>query len=429
MEVVSMQIIFGNIRCTQLFNHIIKYTPLFIAILFSSPSSTYAKNTKYGYHKSYRYAKEEFIPKPRFWGGLEYMNMWENNGPMDIPLVTQNSDFTALGALGETGTHIIYGNGSGRDINYGSISGGRVTLGGWIDEDNLFGLEFSGFLLEKKYTNFETSSPGGEFPIVAVPYHATQPVNEQTAVSGNSLFLTNNPTNISVNTSSQLWSAELNLVYNLATISRYPLQALAGFRYMSLEETLSLNNTIFDTSGLTPSNGVTSFTDDFQTQNNFYGFQLGLRSKSVAPNGITLDVTAKVALGENAEVIDITGNTMITNDALGIGVETLNSGIFAQPTNAGSFNRNTFAVLPEVQIKVGYMITPNVHPYIGYDVMYLNKVVRPGEQINNNINSTESPALSDGATSVTGSFSPGKPTFKNTNFWIQGVVVGFEINV
>lgn len=388
-----------------------------------------AKHVNYRHYKQFKYAKEEFRPRPRLWGSLEYMNMWEQSGPVSIPLVTQNNDPAALGIIGEPGTQIIYGDGSGQDLAYGNISGGRITLGGWIDDRDLYGIEFSGFLLEKKYTNFEASSPGGDFPVVSIPFFSTSPVPAgEAAVSAKSPFSTNNPNNISVHTGSQLWGAELNWVYNLTNRTRYPLQALAGFRYMSLDESLTLNDTIFDTTGTRPTMGVLSYSDDFNTQNNFYGIQFGLRSNWVAQNGFTLDILAKVALGENAEVIDISGNTTSTKAAMGVATGTYNSGIFAQESNMGSYDHNTFAVLPEFQLKLGYLPSPNVHPYIGYDGMYMNKVVRPGEQINRNINTTESVALS-GGTTVSGALSPTKPSFNNTSFWIQGVTVGIEVRL
>jgi len=392
-----------------------------VALLFSSQMAL-AQKTKHSnrYYKQFRYAKEEFIPQPRFWGGIEYMSMWEQNGPLTVPLVTQNPNPFVLGAIDEVGTNIIYGNGSGQNLNYYNSNGGRLTLGGWIDDYHLYGLEFNGFLLEKVYTNFDAAAHGGTFPVVSIPFFETSPSPGESAVSA-----FGNPNAVSVNTSSQLWGAELNLIYNLSNMLRYPTEVFAGFRFMSLDETLSLNDTIFDT---TPpvTNGVVSFTDDFNTQNNFYGLELGARTKIVTQYKITLDVIAKVALGANAELIDISGNTQVVNGGLGQTTGIVNGGIFSQQSNTGSFTHNTFAVLPEAQIKLGYMLAPNVHPYVSYDVIYLNNVVRPGQQINRNINITENPVLS-GATAVTGPLSPTKPSFNETSFVVQGLTVGLEI--
>ncbi len=401
-----------------------KYTFLALMTLVFSSQMAFAQKTTHGYryHKPYRYAKEEFIPQPRFWGGVEYMSMWEQNGPLTVPLVTKNASPTALGSINESGTQIIYGSGSNQDLNYKNSNGGRLTLGAWIDDYHLYGIEFSGFLLEKVYTNFAASAHGGGFPVISVPFFETQPTSGESAVSA-----FGNPNAISVNTSSQLWGAELDFIYNLSNMTRYlyPLEVFAGFRFMSLDESLSLNDTIYDTTAPI-TNGIVYYTDDFNTQNNFYGLELGARTKIVTQHKLTLDLIAKVALGANAELIDIQGATTVTNSGLGLPNGTAGAGIFSQPSNTGSYTHNTFAVLPEAQIKLGVMLAPNVHPYISYDVMYLNNVVRPGQQIDRNINITENPVLS-GATAVTGPLSPTKPSFNETSFLVQGVTVGLEI--
>ncbi len=397
---------------------------IMLALAISLMSQAALAYNRHGHHKSYKYAKEEFIPQPRFWGGIEYMTMWEQNGPVNAPLVTRNINSPSSGIIGEPGTRIIYGNESGVDLNYHNSNGGRLTLGGWIDDYHLYGLEANGFLLQKVYTNFDAFSPGGGFPSVSIPYFQTQPAPRgEAAVSANG-----NPNAISVNTSSQLWGAEVNFVYNISNRTRIPLELLAGFRYWSLNESLSLNDTIYDTVGESATDGLVSYSDSFQAQNNFYGLNLGVRSKLVAQKGLTLEVIGKVALGANAELLDIDGTTVVTRSALGIPSGVINGGIFAQQSNDGSFTHNTFAVLPEGQIKLGYMLAPNVRVYISYDVMYINNAIRPGNQIDRNINTTQNMALT-GATAIVGGLSPSKPSFNNSSFLVQGGTAGLEVKL
>ena len=61
--------------------------------------------------------------------------------------------------------------------------------------------------------------------------------------------------------------------------------------------------------------------------------------------------------------------------------------------------------------------------FAGYDFLYWNQVVRPGSQIDRNVNLTQSTLLGNGA--LTGSASP-NPLFSRTDFWAQGMTFGFE---
>jgi hypothetical protein len=55
---------------------------------------------------------------------------------------------------------------------------------------------------------------------------------------------------------------------------------------------------------------------------------------------------------------------------------------FAQPANEGRTTANKFAVVTELQLKVGYAVTSWLRASIAYDFLYLNNVVRPGSEIN-----------------------------------------------
>ncbi|MDA8562048.1 BBP7 family outer membrane beta-barrel protein [Gammaproteobacteria bacterium] len=396
-----------------------RFLILFISLFFFH--SVFAKT--YNNHKDFKYAKEDFSPISRVWAGLEFMSMWEKYGPISTALVSQNFDYNSKAILGEPGTSIIYGDGAGTNFDYGNISGGKLILGVWLDDYCDYGLEFNGFWLEKEFTNYDTFGPGGQFPVVAIPFFDTISAAE----SSSSILVDSGSSNyIDVNTSSQLWGADLNLIYNLSNAISYPVKTFIGFRFISLNETLAIKNNYFDTTSIAPALSTLFYRDDLQTQNNFYGLQFGLSSKILMNQGLTLEIIGKLAIGENAEKIDVSGLTQSTNDAFGVTSQTINSGIFSQQCNSGSYTKNIFTVLPELQIKLGYLATNNVRPYISYDIIYMNNVVRPGDQLDRNINTTENPGLS-GSTTITGQLSPGKPKFNNSSFWIQGATIGFEI--
>ena len=106
--------------------------------------------------------------------------------------------------------------------------------------------------------------------------------------------------------------------------------------------------------------------------------------------------------------------------------ETFPGGYFALPTNIGHHTRTVFAVVPEVGLNVGYRITPWASVFVGYTFLYANDVVRPGNQINRNINPTQS--VSWGGGKFLNPQGPAEPSFKfnSSDFWAQGINVGLD---
>src|SRR5262249_14160304 len=153
-----------------------------------------------------------------------------------------------------------------------AFTGGRVTVGGWIDRDLRFGVEGSGFLLERRSNFFTATSVGGAAPIVSIPFNATPPFNFNPP-GGTSLNSGGAPTSVFARSSSHLWGAEINGLVNLYHAGAFRLAGLAGFRYLDLLESLSLTDQTFDPI----SGGSLAVTDAFGTRNQFYGGQIGIR--------------------------------------------------------------------------------------------------------------------------------------------------------
>jgi hypothetical protein len=100
-------------------------------------------------------------------------------------------------------------------------------------------------------------------------------------------------------------------------------------------------------------------------------------------------------------------------------------GLLALPTNIGQHSNNRFAVVPEVGINLGYQVADWWRVFVGYDFLLLSSVIRPGDQIDPNINVSFIPNFYSNAPA-----SPllrPAPTLKDTNFWAQGISIGMEI--
>ncbi len=71
-------------------------------------------------------------------------------------------------------------------------------------------------------------------------------------------------------------------------------------------------------------------------------------------------------------------------------------------------------------------LTSTVRVFAGYDFMYMSSVVRPGNQIDPNINLSQmGPTPNHNPNTLVGPASPGVP-FASSNFWAQGVTFGIE---
>jgi hypothetical protein len=73
---------------------------------------------------------------------------------------------------------------------------------------------------------------------------------------------------------------------------------------------------------------------------------------------------------------------------------------------------------------VGYHVSESLRVYLGYDLLYLSDLARPGEQIDQVVNPTQLPT-SAGPSPLTG---PARPFFHfvNKDIWAQGLNVGME---
>jgi hypothetical protein len=81
-------------------------------------------------------------------------------------------------------------------------------------------------------------------------------------------------------------------------------------------------------------------------------------------------------------------------------------------------------VVPEVGLNIGYQITSWASVFVGYTFLYTNNVARPGNQINPNINPTQSTSFTeDPAPQRQG---PAQPSCRvnSSDCWAQGGNVG-----
>lgn len=347
---------------------------------------------------------------PRVWGSAEYLYWWVQNSPIDVPLMTQNNNPNAFGIINEPGTEIIFGAGSNRNsFNFGGLNGARVTLGGWLDNSCQYGLESSGFAFPQSKSSFTASSLDGNIPVLNIPFFSIG--------TGENVLVFKHPNTATVSDTFKPWGFEVNGLYNLNKQVNFPIVLLTGFRYMNLTENFNLQDSIFGLPQIP--NSVLNVKDHFSTKNNFYGLQMGARTHYLYRR-LTFDLTATIAAGDNYQKLIINGQTNVDNTRI---IQAM--GLFAEPSNIGTFTKNKFAFIPELRAKVAYNLCRNLRPFVTYDSFYIYNIIRPGKEIDRNINLSQNPLIG-GSGVLIGPSSP-SPKFNNTGMWMQGLSVGLEV--
>jgi len=368
----------------------------------------------------------------RCWASLDYLLWWIKDGPIPGPLVTTGNpsvDGDLTGALGQSTTKILFGN---SNLDYGTFSGLRLTIGGWVTSCQSFGIEASAFLLEQRSVRFAAGSDASGNPPLYVPaFNPVKGIENRLVVSEpfNSGFTTGGFTGSVVWASTtRLWGDEINGVFGGWSSCNWQGSFLAGFRYLDLNESLGLmNTTVTLPVPNTEAPGVaftSSIADNFQTRNQFYGGQIGTKA-TYCWNFLNIDFVGKLALGDSHQVVNIMGISSQT--AGGPTPGTFPGGLFAQPTNIGRQARDEFTVVPEFEVKVGCCICPGVRAFIGYDLLYWNQVVRPGSQIDRSLNLSQSPVITQNPNATLVGTAQPVPLFNRSDFYANGVTFGLEL--
>jgi hypothetical protein len=369
-----------------------------------------------------------------FWFQAEYLLWGVKNAPLPVPLVTTGdpkvgfepnlaNTVNTAGAIGQPGTHVLLG---GNTINFPLLSGVRVTVGGWISEDQRLGIEGGGFLFERATSRFAAASDGAGSPPLYFPIFSGIAGAERGIPIADPLRSFSG--DVAVRSNLQLRGAEANFLGAFYRSPDWDFTLLVGFRYADLCEGLQIHNTTKD---LLFGNTMI-LNDSFQTSNQFYGGQIGGRLNGQI-GSLFVSVASKVALGSVHQIVNIQGDITQAgpNPLVPPGLGTFPGGLFAQSSNIGRRNANAlsvpFSVLPTLELKLGWQFTDRLRAFAGYDVLYWTQVLRPGKQIDHNVNLSQNAVLDP---SGTGNLvGPAQPALvlSRSDFWAQGVSFGLEV--
>jgi hypothetical protein len=368
---------------------------------------------------------------PRLYVEADYTLWFVPRQPVPGPLLTSGPP-AGNGVLGAVGTVVRAGD---RNLGYGVFSGFNIHVGGFHSQDRRWGWEIGGFMTELKTNETTVSSDATGQPLIARPF-----TNAQTGLPTTLLvsFPTYASGSATVLATARAYGAEASGLLNLfrtnpdtcsPTGCVWDANLLAGFRYLSVEEELSVNSTTNVLAGNTvPFDGKSyngpvtiGVTDSFRTANRFYGGQLGLKS-SVLCGRWLLASTVKCAIGNMHQEVTVDGFSSLANPTTLSGVS---GGLYANSTNIGRYSNDEFVYIPEVNANLGYAWTSWLSTHVGYNFLYINRVARPGDQFTTTVN----PAV------VPTSFSYGlgapvatpNPVLSQSEYWLQGVSFGLTV--
>ena len=368
-------------------------------------------------------AAETRNPKPGkvlgdWWDSDELLIWWAKPHPVP-PLVTGSRGTPPV--LGRPGTTLLIG---GRAIDNQDIAGYRLTHGWSLNKADTVGFEGRYFFLgTRTVSDFATDITNARFHAIGLPF-----VNAVTGAEdvlplarpGESSALVN------VFTTTRVQGAEANLVGNLVAVEGVKVHALAGYRYFQANEGLRVEQRWLQRP--TPASDfhqtLGMIADQFDAHNEFHGGQVGLLA-DLHRGPFFVEMTGKVAIGTNTQTVTIDGATHLITAANPVPLfQSFPGGTYALPSNMGRTTRQAFAVVPEGTFKVGLKTGDRGRFYVGYNFLYLSNAVRPGDQIDRVIDPGQIPLVNRGLRFD----GPDRPAARvvTTDFWVQGLIIGWE---
>jgi hypothetical protein len=341
------------------------------------------------------------------------------------------------GSLGNGGVPLTR-----NSLDEGAMSGARFSLGYWLDEEQTLGVEVGGFFLPRQSRTIAFASDMGGNPVLAFRF-LDPPVG---GVSSEDAFTAAVPGIVSagppqigpysggvgLTTSTRLWGLEANVPCQAWQCDCVRWQLLAGVRYLDLDESLDLfferqaipgsGAMVFFQGTPFPDPSAVSATDSFRTRNQFYGAQVGATGE-MNFGRLFFSFGGKLAVGDLHESLSIAGASTLSQP--GSPNITVPGGLFASPSNIGRYTRDEFSVMPEVKLSIGCQVTDSIRLFLGYNLLYLNRVARPGSQFDQIVD-TGATVIDPGFTGATTTFP--RPIFGETSFWAQGLDFGVQFS-
>lgn len=337
--------------------------------------------------------------------------LWWTNGADSPPLV-------ATGILGDPGTTVLFGD---EPINDSLRAGLRLRAGRWMNCEHTCGWEAGFFWLGNDGDGFTATSQLADGSDIVRPF-----IDANTGLPSAELV----PGTVTVDTGSNLIGVDLLRRCNWCCCccgwdpcdcSKTCIRRdfLFGFRYLGFSDRITITENLEPDDPIIVPGTLLDITDDFRSYNNFYGLKLGLALERYR-GPWSLEARPQVSFGLLDRRTTIDGNTVVSIP--GVPVQENEGGLYALSSNIGDYSSQQFAVVPELDLNVGYLIRPNLRLLLGYSLIYIPNVQRAAGQIDPVINPNLLPPV------IPPVVGPARPAFpdRNSDLWVQGLSLGME---
>jgi hypothetical protein len=357
-----------------------------------------------------------------WYASAEYLMWWTRSIQTPTLLTTSSPGFN--GILGTGNTIPVYG---GSGIGDSFHNGGRFALGRWFCDDPKWGVEARFWFLGQGDSTYTATS--NQFPVLARPFfNVNTPFGQFAEVIASPGLSIGSAT---VKTSTSLWGADANLMRMLYRTDSLQLYGLVGYRYMYLNEQLAIGESFARTPGSDMAIGTPAVfgqvSDVFRTVDQFNGGQIGLGSTFQRGRWF-VNGRATVAFGAVEQTAIISGSQSLVFPGGAVGG--YHGGLLALPgANIGTWHHYQFAVLPDVNLNIGYQLTSRMRIFAGYNFLYLGNALRPGGAIDTAVDAARIPnfPLPGSPAILPGAPRPG-PYFHTNDFFAQGINFGLQFN-
>jgi hypothetical protein len=350
----------------------------------------------------------------RFWVSADILLWFARNDPLP-PLVTGTilAGTGPMAAVTVPTTKTLFGQGR---VNGELRPGFRIGFGIGLDPGALNAVEASVFSLERSQDGFNLQ----QVAFMGIP---PTPANRPflNALTGQTSFLPVNGNGVvgtvGIASRSDLAGYEVNYRRRLFDGDWLRLRGLAGYRYLRLNEQLSIiqNGGNSSLAGL-PGGALFLIDDEFTATSSFHGGQFGLET-GLHSGRCSLVLVTKAAVGVSPRETNVFGATVVNQGTA------LAGGLLALPSNMGSRERDGVAFVPELGLNLAYQATPRLRVWLGYSLIYWSEVARPGDLVSVIVNPNQVPALATGAA---GGPALPAPLVSDGDFVVQGLNIGLE---
>ncbi len=375
--------------------------------------SAYMQNSYSGDMSGYGSYVSQEESTPSGWFSTE--NLLSFAAKRTSPVLVTTSGANVLPLQGAAGVTDAFGGTISPDM----ILGYRMSAGRYFGAQEKVGMGIRGYGIFDSSEVFAQSSAGGSS--IGVPFLNLNAVPGQQTVPGLTgaaddayIVAGNTPAAQPISTGSVRAADQLKMIGTdisgyilIARSGSFRTDLVSGYTYNQLRNRTSLYTTsVNQLTGDGIANGTVLTTyDNFQVENRFNGAHLGVLS-SVVRNRASFSTLAKIAFGSMRSRVHVNGSSTIAGVA-----DT--QGIFALADNIGVSTSEHFAFLPELGMKLGYAVRPNIQLTVGYTLLVWSDVMLSGEQIDPTLN-------------LSGLGPRPLPTNKHSAYWMQSVDLGLN---